>query len=87
MSLLTEKMQAQDAVVILKKFQPAPFSGVLTTEEQFRFYVNTKDACQFTDKALDACHNTLASVDSGLISTPVLISFLLGLTVSYYVTH
>jgi hypothetical protein len=47
-------------------------------ESQFRFYVNTTDACTITDKALQDCHGELANQDSDLISLKDMIFFAVG---------
>lgn len=65
--------------VILKKFQPAPFDGVLTTEKQWRFYVDSFDACEIVEGALSECQNEIASQDTEIISVKNMIMFGVGL--------
>ena len=43
----------------LKKDFPAPFTGQLMTDEVYRFYVNTRDACFITENALGACQREI----------------------------
>ena len=76
-----------DRATIVKRLQPAPYDGVLLKEDAYRFYVNTKDSCDFTDKALDSCHAAIASNGGEIISATTLLSFILGAATMYYVTH
>lgn len=85
MSLLSEKTIASTHVTKLKYLTPAPYDGMLLTEEIFRFYVNTKDSCLITDEALDRCHADLSSKGSDLVSSDTIIIFVLGALACHFV--
>jgi hypothetical protein len=84
--LLSVKTNATtEPITILKKLQPAPFTGVLMPESKFRFYVNTADTCAITDEALHRCQDNLTSQSSDLISVTTVTAFLLGGLAVYYI--
>ena len=75
----------KDAKTIrLKKDYPAPFTGQLMTDEVYRFYVNTRDACFITENALRDCQNDAQENNADAISVTTVTAFILGGLSVYY---
>ena len=69
----------------LKKDWPAPFSGRLMTDEVYRFYVNSKDACFITENALKDCQRETQVNSADYVSIATVTAFILGGLSVYYI--
>lgn len=71
-------------IKLLKDF-PAPFTGRLMTDEVYRFYVNSKDACFITENALRDCQREVQTANGDIISTTNLMAIILGGLIVYHI--
>ena len=86
MSLWTGRISANNPVTIIKKHQPAPFDGVLSTEDAFRNQVNTIQVCtEITERELTKCQKDQQENKAELISVSTVTAFLLGGLSVYFI--